>query len=73
LGKINRNKEFVSLSNAEIIALTNKLYECKREQQRIENEIKRIQDECNHNYLFVTSEEYDDIFACEFCGHVIKV
>lgn len=34
-----------------------------------EDELKRIQSECNHYYQFSSSGMYEDNYVCKHCGH----
>lgn len=64
-------EQYEGHNNKEIILLINDLKNCKHEQYRIEKLIKQIQDNCEHEYMFVCKGAYDDNYTCRKCGHDI--
>lgn len=62
-------KTYEGHNNEDIISLINELNDCKSEMRRIENQIKEIQDNCEHEYLFVSDGMYEDSYTCCKCGH----
>ena len=61
--------EYQGHDNEAIISLNNELNDCKAELRRIENEIKTIQNNCSHEYMFVCRGMYEDSHTCKKCGH----
>ena len=55
--------------NEQIMSLINELNECKLKQITIDKLIKEIQDNCIHEYMFVSNGAYDDNYTCKKCGH----
>lgn len=62
-------KSYEGHNNEEIIGLINDLNDCKAELRRIEKEIQEIQDNCEHEYMFVCNGAYEDAYTCRKCGH----
>jgi hypothetical protein len=65
----NREEEYEGHNNEKIISLVNDLNDSINEQRRIDIEIKDIQDNCDHEYMFVCTGMYKDTYACKKCGH----
>jgi hypothetical protein len=61
--------EYNGLINNEIIILFDKLNECKIIQNKIEEKIKNIQNNCIHEYMFSSKGMYDDNYICKLCGN----
>ena len=55
--------------NEEIISLINDLNDAESEVKRLQEEIDKIQSNCNHEYMFVTKSIYEDAYTCRKCGH----
>lgn len=64
--------EYQGHSNEKITILVNDLNDCLAEQKRIEKEIKEIQNNCVHEYLFEAKGMYEDTYSCKHCGHTTQ-
>lgn len=67
--KYDRWTEYKGHDNQEIWDLKEKLMEAERQVIVIENKIKHIQSNCDHQYEFSCSGMYEDSYTCSLCGH----
>lgn len=66
--KFNRDEKYTGHSNEEIISLIQSLNDCEAEKRRIEDDIKKIRENCDYEFVFCCSGMYEDAFICKFCG-----
>lgn len=66
--KYNREEKYTGHQNEEIISLIQSLNDCEAEKRRIEEDIKEIRENCDHEFVFYCSGMYEDAFICKHCG-----
>lgn len=64
------------LANPKIKILTDETNEVKKELKRIQllleekkAKLLEIQNDCDHEYFFISSGPYEDYYMCKLCGH----
>jgi hypothetical protein len=66
--KKNRYENYKGFDNQEIIDLLNVQDNLVKQIKDIDNKIKIIQDNCDHDFLFYCSTGYYDEYICCKCG-----
>lgn len=66
---VHRDEEYIGHNNVEIKRLKNEILSYEKKIREAEEEIRRIQSECNHYYQFSSGGPYEDNYVCKLCGH----
>lgn len=71
-GQFNRNRKFEGITNEKVADLLKEIGSIQEEYSEKLKEktsvLERIQENCNHEYLFCSMGQYEDSYQCPFCG-----
>ena len=64
-----RYDPYIGHENREVKLLTEQINTLKDMIKIAEDELNKIQSNCNHEYQFSSSGMYEDNYVCKLCGH----
>ena len=73
MGSMNRNKTYSGfIDSDDIIELNLEIDELQRQIGLKNDKIKKLRNECDHDFVILYEGAYDDTFICEHCGKRVE-